>query len=148
MDAEDRIVEVEEVRVVSTLLFTVREGFDEREVVLVRLADGIAAWGNYCPHWTDVRIDKASGAAFRGGEPVCTRHGATFEPGSGECSHGPCEGASLEEVDVLVEDGGVYLADEDDEFYHVGAEGRPRHIVGPHRLQRQLVPAGYLDSDR
>ena len=31
----------------GTLLFTAREGFDEIEVVLVRLADGVAAWENY-----------------------------------------------------------------------------------------------------
>jgi nitrite reductase/ring-hydroxylating ferredoxin subunit len=120
MDPESRIVDVDEVPADSTLLFTVREGFDEREVVLVRLADGIAAWRNYCPHWTDVRIDTGGGATFRGGDLVCARHGATFEPGSGECSHGPCEGAYLEAVEVCVEDGGVYLDDEDYEFDHVG----------------------------
>ena len=120
MDAGRRIAALEEVPVDSNLLFTVREGFDEREVLLVRLADGVAAWRNYCPHWTDVRLDKGSGAEFREEELVCTRHGATFEPGSGECTHGPCEGAVLEEVDVTVVDGAVYLTDDDYEFEHVG----------------------------
>jgi nitrite reductase/ring-hydroxylating ferredoxin subunit len=118
--AEERIADIEEVPEDSTLLFTVREGFDEREVVLVRLNGGIAAWRNFCPHWTDVRLDKGSGAEFRGGELVCTRHGATFEPDSGHCTYGPCEGSYLEEVDIEVRDGGVYLAEDDYEFDHVG----------------------------
>lgn len=118
--AEERIADIEEVPEDSTLLFTVREGFDEREVVLVRLNGDIAAWRNFCPHWTDVRLDKGSGAEFRDGELVCTRHGATFEPDSGHCTYGPCEGSYLEEVDIEVRDGGVYLAEDDYEFDHIG----------------------------
>lgn len=120
MDSERRIVDIEEVPEDSTLLFTVREGFDEKEVLLVRLNDGVAAWRNYCPHWTDVRLDKGSGAEFRDGEIVCTRHGATFGSDSGICTFGPCEGATLEEIDIEVADGGVYLADDDYEFDHLG----------------------------
>ena len=46
--SEDRrIAAVSEVPEGGTLLFTAREGFDEREIVLVRLADGVAAWENY-----------------------------------------------------------------------------------------------------
>lgn len=118
--AEERIADTEEIPEDSTLLFTVREGFDEKEVVLVRLDGEIAAWRNFCPHWTDVRLDKGGGAEFRDGELVCTRHGATFEPDSGHCTHGPCEGSYLEEVDVEIRDGGVYLAEDDYEFDHVG----------------------------
>ncbi|MFQ3319016.1 MAG: nitrite reductase/ring-hydroxylating ferredoxin subunit [Natronomonas sp.] len=117
---DDRIVDAEEVSADSTVLFTVREGFDEKEVLLVRLEDGVAAWRNYCPHWSDVRIDKGSGAEFRDDELVCTRHGATFEVDSGHCTYGPCEGAYLEAVDVEERDGGVYLTDEDYKFDHLG----------------------------
>ncbi|MFT4883218.1 MAG: nitrite reductase/ring-hydroxylating ferredoxin subunit [Natronomonas sp.] len=120
MDSESRIADLDEVPDDSTLLFTVRDGFDEKEVLLVRLNGEVSAWRNYCPHWTDVRLDKGSGAEFRDGELVCTRHGATFLPGSGECTYGPCEGATLEEVDVTVDDDGVYLAEEDYEFDHMG----------------------------
>jgi nitrite reductase/ring-hydroxylating ferredoxin subunit len=120
MDSESRIADLDEVPDDSPLLFTVRDGFDEKEVLLVRLNGEVSAWRNYCPHWTDVRLDKGSGAEFRDGELVCTRHGATFLPDSGECTYGPCEGATLEEVDVAVDDDGVYLAEEDYEFDHLG----------------------------
>ena len=120
MDSQSCIVDVEELPEDSTFLFTVREGFDEKEALLVRLDGDVAAWRNYCPHWTDVRLDTGSGAEFRGGDVVCTRHGATFESDSGACTYGPCEGAYLEEVDVTVRDGGVYFTDDDYEFEGVG----------------------------
>ena len=122
MDSQSRIVDVEELPEDSTFLFTVREGFDEKEALLVRLDGDVAAWRNYCPHWTDVRLDTGSGAEFRGGDVVCTRHGATFESDSGACTYGPCEGAYLEKVDVTVRDGGVYLTDDDYEFEGVGSK--------------------------
>jgi nitrite reductase/ring-hydroxylating ferredoxin subunit len=129
MDEDRRIAGVSEVPTDGTLLFTVRDGFDREEAILVRLdgeddaADGIHAWKNYCQHWTDVRLDKGSGAAVRDGEVLCQRHAATFEKGSGLCTHGPCEGAYLEDIDVTVHEGAVYLADEDYEFDGLGPSG-------------------------
>lgn len=113
MDEDSRIAAVEEVPERGTLLFTMREGFDREEAMLTRLSDGtIVAWRNACPHWTDVRLDKGSGASFRDDELICQKHGAAFESDSGLCTHGPCEGAYLDDVDVTVHDGGVYLTEE------------------------------------
>ena len=124
MDEDRRIAAVEEVPDDGTLLFTVREGFDREEAVLTRLGDGsIVAFRNYCPHWTDVRFDKGSGALVRNGEIVCQKHGATFDRDSGFCTHGPCEGASLETIDTVVENGAVYLAEADYEFVELGPSG-------------------------
>ena len=126
MDEDRRITALERVSDDSTFLFTARRDGDEREVVLTRLdgedrADGeVVAFENYCPHWTDVRLDKGSGAAVRNGEIVCRKHGATFRRDSGFCDFGPCEGATLERVAVTVADGAVYLADDDYAFDHVG----------------------------
>ena len=137
MDETRRITALDEVPGDSTFLFTVRRDGEEREAVLTRLdadaADDVAADGgtevtvtafeNYCQHWTDVRLDKGSGAAVRDGEIVCQKHGATFQRDSGFCDFGPCEGASLSHVEVTVSDGDVYLADDDYEFDHVGPAG-------------------------
>jgi len=60
MDSRSRIVGVEELPAGSTFLFTVREGFDEKEVLLVRLDGDVAAWRNYCPHWTDSASTRAA----------------------------------------------------------------------------------------
>ncbi|WP_436903154.1 Rieske (2Fe-2S) protein [Halovenus halobia] len=123
MDEDSRIAPVEDVPADSSLLFTVRDGFDKEEAILLRLADGVIALQNYCPHWTDVRLDSGSGATVRDEELVCTKHGATFETTTGDCTHGPCEGATIDEVDITVEDGVVYLTDERYEFENLGPSG-------------------------
>jgi nitrite reductase/ring-hydroxylating ferredoxin subunit len=123
MDEGSRIVAVDELPTDSTFLFTVRDGFDLEEAILLRLADGVVALKNYCPHWTDVRLDSGSGAEMRDGEVVCTKHGATFEADTGYCTYGPCEGATIEELDVTVADGAVYLTDDDYDFEQTGPSG-------------------------
>jgi nitrite reductase/ring-hydroxylating ferredoxin subunit len=130
------ITAVEEIPEDGTVLFTVRasdrsgsagtgdeeaDDEDEREAILLRTGDGIACWLNYCQHFTDVRLDKGSGAPTREGEIVCANHGAMFERESGLCTFGPCEGAYLNGIDVAVEEGEVYLDDPDYEFVSTGA---------------------------
>jgi len=111
MDAP-RIAAVEDVPADGSYLFRITDDGEEREAILVRLADGVAAWLNYCQHYTHIKLDKGGGAPIRDGEIVCRNHGAMFEVDSGLCTFGPCEGAYLESVEVAVEDGAVYLVDE------------------------------------
>jgi nitrite reductase/ring-hydroxylating ferredoxin subunit len=132
----DRVAPVDEVPADGTLLVTLRsrdsdgsggggdaDGSGPTEAILTRLEDGtVVAYRNYCMHWTDVRLDKGSGALVRRGELVCQKHGATFQRDSGYCDFGPCEGASLERVDVTVRDGHVVLTDEAYTFVHVGPD--------------------------
>jgi nitrite reductase/ring-hydroxylating ferredoxin subunit len=123
MDDDSRIASVEEVPADSSLLFTIRDGFDTEEAILLKLSDGVVALKNYCPHWTDVRLDSGSGATVRDDELVCTKHGATFERATGDCTHGPCEGATIDEIGVTVHEGDVYLTDENSEFETLGPSG-------------------------
>jgi nitrite reductase/ring-hydroxylating ferredoxin subunit len=123
MDEDSRIAAVSEVPADGTLLFTVRDGYDKVEGILLRPDDGVTAWKNACPHWTDVRLDKGSGALVRDGEVVCQKHGATFRDEDGFCTHGPCEGAFLDEIEIAVSDGDVYLTDDRYEFEHQGPSG-------------------------
>jgi nitrite reductase/ring-hydroxylating ferredoxin subunit len=118
---DGRITAVENVPEDSTFLFRVRpsdgddggDGDGEvKEAILVRLADGIAGWLNYCQHFTHIKLDKGSGAPVRDGEVICANHGAMFDADSGLCTFGPCEDAYLNELDVAVADGGVYLTDD------------------------------------
>jgi nitrite reductase/ring-hydroxylating ferredoxin subunit len=121
MDADDRIAPVADVPADGSLLFTVRDGSgEEREAILVRLADGVVGWRNACQHYTHVPLDKGSGVARRDGELVCENHGAMFDAESGRCTFGPCEGAHLEPVAVTVADGAVYLTDPDYAFVRRG----------------------------
>ncbi|PSP64346.1 (2Fe-2S)-binding protein [Halobacteriales archaeon QH_8_64_26] len=129
------ITAVEAVPEDGTFLFTVRasdrpgsegdrddesEDDDQREAILLRTGTGVACWLNYCRHFTDVRLDKGSGAPTREGEVVCANHGAMFDRDSGLCTFGPCKGAYLNGIDVVVENGEVYLDDPDYEFVAPG----------------------------
>ncbi|WP_435097778.1 Rieske (2Fe-2S) protein [Halarchaeum sp. P4] len=128
MDSGTRMAAVADVPEESSLLVTLRENGEEVEFVLVRADDGVNAWHNVCPHWTDVRLDKGSGATLRNGDLVCNKHGATFDCEDGHCDFGPPEGSSLTGADVTVEDGDVYLTDDDYEFVRVGAAGTGRDL--------------------
>lgn len=101
--------------------FTVEEADgDTEEVILVRLADGVSAWKNFCQHETDQRLDRGRGAALRDDKIICPKHGSAFDTESGYCDNGPAAGSSLVEVDVTVRHGQVYLTDDDLEFLHEG----------------------------
>lgn len=117
-----KIASAEDVTPDETLLFTVQNGDGEDvEAFLTRFADGVAAYRNFCSHWTDVRLDRGEGAPIRNGEIMCRKHGATFEKDSGYCNFGPCEGATLDPLDVEENGDAVYLTDPDYEFQHLGA---------------------------
>ncbi|WP_458189162.1 Rieske (2Fe-2S) protein [Haladaptatus sp. NG-WS-4] len=121
MDEDCRIAALSEIPDDTTFLFTIRNGFDEEEAILVEHDGEVGVWRNYCQHWTDVRLDKGDGATMRDGEIVCGKHGALFESDSGVCTYGPCEGAVLDALEITVEDGVVYLTDPDYEFVQQGS---------------------------
>ncbi|WP_144902401.1 Rieske (2Fe-2S) protein [Halobellus captivus] len=135
MNEERRIVAADEVTAEETVVFTAKSGFETTEGLLTRLDDGsVAAFTNYCPHWRDVRLDKGSSALVRNGEIVCQKHGATFERESGVCDFGPCEGAVLDTFAVTVENGAVYLTDDE---WDSAAEGLSE--------ERDLSSGGRID---
>lgn len=88
------------------------EGLSETEVeldgerqslVLLRAGGSLKAWLNVCPH-AGRRLDWAPGKFLVDqGRLVCAAHGASFELGAGECVAGPCRGASLTAVAVVVD---------------------------------------------
>jgi nitrite reductase/ring-hydroxylating ferredoxin subunit len=128
-DEPTEIVAVDRVPEDSTFLFTVRnvggesspdETGDRREAILLREDNDVVGWLNYCRHFTHIRLDKGPGAERRDGEVLCTNHGAMFDVESGLCTHGPCEGAYLEGIEVRVENGAIYLSDDRFEFVETG----------------------------
>jgi len=128
MSSASRIASVDDVPSDTTLVYRLRpvDGEEPREAILLRDEEGVVSWLNYCQHFTHIKLDKGSGAELRNGEVICTNqvictnHGAYFEVDSGQCTHGPCEGAYLTEVEVAVDDENVVLVDDDYEFVGVG----------------------------
>lgn len=85
---------------------------DAESLILHRAGDAVRAWLNVCPH-AGRRLDWAPGRFLKSkdGQLVCAVHGATFELAGGECVAGPCRGAFLRAVAVVVRDGRIELAD-------------------------------------
>ena len=71
------------------------------EGVAIRLDGEIVAFENVCPH-LGLPLDCHTGdfVADNGGALLCDAHGARFEPGSGKCTVGPCQGDRLETLRV------------------------------------------------
>jgi len=136
MDEAARVADAEDVVEGETLLFTVRDDEGElEEAFCTRLSDGtIVAYRNYCQHWTDVRLDGGDGARVTNGEVWCQKHGATFQLDTGYCDFGPCEGSVMEDVEVTVADGGVYVDDEEYTFGQLGPSGVDRGDGGDSRI--------------
>ncbi|EMA35448.1 Rieske (2Fe-2S) protein [Halobiforma nitratireducens] len=130
MGARMRLTSVETVREEGSWLFTVRDGNgDDEEVFLVPCDEGtgsengdditVEAWINRCTHESQ-RLDTGRGVAIRDGEIVCPRHGSMFDACSGDCDNGPAADTTLPGVDTEVEDGTVYLTDDERDFLRRG----------------------------
>jgi len=68
------------------------------------------AYRNSCPHtgvpldWIEHKFLDLDGFLI-----VCALHAARFKIGSGLCVSGPCVGDSLEQLDIINDDGKIYL---------------------------------------
>lgn len=82
-----------------TGLFAVRQGSELRVYV------------NACPH-LGTPLDWAPDAFLSsdGRHIICSMHGAEFEPLTGLCTRGPCQGDRLELVAHRIEDGAIVVS--------------------------------------
>lgn len=118
-----RIATIDDVPEAGSYLFTVEDVFtNEQEVILVRCEEtpGIKAWRNVCTH-EDQRLDRGSGVAMREDQIICPRHGSMFDVCSGACNNGEAAGSMLPEVEVAVQNGDVFLADDSYTYLYEGA---------------------------
>jgi nitrite reductase/ring-hydroxylating ferredoxin subunit len=127
MSGRYRLTSVETVREEGSWVFTVRDehGTDE-EVFLVPCddddGDAVEAWVNRCTHEAQRLYREGIGAIVRNGEVVCPKHGSLFDTCSGYCDNGEAADTTLVSVDVDVDDGQVYLTDEDVRFLYEGTK--------------------------
>ena len=116
------IAALDDVPAIGSYLFTVEDAFtNEREAILVPCEEepGVEAWINNCTHEAQ-RFDRGEGAAMRDGQLICPKHGSFFDACSGECDNGKAAGTTLPGLDIAVEDGTVYLVDENYEYLREG----------------------------
>jgi nitrite reductase/ring-hydroxylating ferredoxin subunit len=71
------------------------------EGVLVNWNGEWVGYRNRCPHW-GTELDAGTGEFFdnSGHVLMCQMHGARFDPETGECRLGPCEGEYLDPLQV------------------------------------------------
>jgi nitrite reductase/ring-hydroxylating ferredoxin subunit len=113
-----RLTGVKTVKEEGSWLFTARNGRgEETEVMLVPCdAEGkppVKAWVNRCTHESQRLYRAGIGAVIRDGGIVCPKHGSVFDSCSGFCDNGEAADSTLLSVGIEVEDGQVYLTDED-----------------------------------
>lgn len=125
MSDRHRLTSVETVEEEGAWLFTVRDSYDEdTEVLLVPCGDpereAVEAWVNRCTHEAQKLYREGVGAVLRGGEVVCPKHGSSFDTCSGYCDNGKAAETTLVSIETEVEDGQVYLTDEDARFLYEG----------------------------
>lgn len=71
---------------------------------------GVHAYVNVCPH-RGTSLDWQPGEVFdeTGLYLICATHGAQFEPDTGFCVAGPCQGAHLQKIPLAIEADHVVL---------------------------------------
>ncbi|PGF16982.1 (2Fe-2S)-binding protein [Natrinema sp. CBA1119] len=120
MSERRRLTTVETVHENRSWLFTIRDQYGEPdEAILVPCGDNVEAWINRCTHEAQ-RFDTGRGAAMRDGQIICPKHGSMFDSCSGYCDNGEAADTTLSAVEVSVDDGVVYLTDDDVTFAHEG----------------------------
>lgn len=87
-------------------------GFPRAAIVVRDRHGALRAFVNLCKH-LPVPLDGGSGRYLAKDRVhlLCGTHGAYYRPEDGLCIAGPCEGEVLERLEVVEEDGVVYVVD-------------------------------------
>jgi nitrite reductase/ring-hydroxylating ferredoxin subunit len=85
----------------ASVRFTLRLDGVERDAFAVRFRGRFHAWVNSCRHQS-LPLDFGDGHFFDEAADalVCCHHGARYDPASGVCMAGPCEGARLTALEL------------------------------------------------
>ncbi len=105
----------------SAVQFRVYRGGRDLPAFVIRYAGQVRAYLNRCGH-LDLPLEIQPGAFFdtEGKYLICAVHGALYDPLSGLCLSGPCNGNGLHAVPVKESGGKVLL---NLEHYHLTANG-------------------------
>lgn len=89
--------------------FVITHDGARRDILLLKHQGVLRAFANECPH-QQTPLETFPGEFFdaAGELLVCSTHGARFQPASGLCVSGPCEGKSLKPVTLIERDGALY----------------------------------------
>ena len=108
--AKIKIARADDVAEGQTLKFSFVRGGKPREGFLARYQGKLVAYENQCRH-LPLCLDFVNGRFFtpEGDHFICQTHNAIYEPLTGLCVRGPCEGESLKALKIEVVNGEVWL---------------------------------------
>ncbi len=104
------LASLEELQRSKTLKFTFRQEGISREGFIAWFDGQLVAYENVCRH-VPISLDYGDGRFFNSQQThfVCQTHGATYEPLTGKCIAGPCVGASLKSLKVVLHEGSIWF---------------------------------------
>jgi nitrite reductase/ring-hydroxylating ferredoxin subunit len=99
----------------KVVVFAYQQDGIKREGLLLQTAGKIVCYENMCRH-LPVRLDSGTRHFLTkaGDRLLCQSHGALYHFETGFCERGPCAGASLKALPVIVQDDAVYLDVQDE----------------------------------
>lgn len=94
----------------QSVKFYWESGGRQREGFAARVAGKIVAYENVCRH-QPLPLDYGDGRFFTtdGAHFICQNHGALFDPVTGVCVRGPCDGESLKALSLLESHGAFWF---------------------------------------
>ena len=112
MTTRGRIGRASELKEGATFKFSFKRGKKIISGFVARHGGGIVAYQNVCRH-LPLPLDDGTGKFFTkdGNHFLCQNHGALFDPLTGLCTRGPCEGARLKPLAVEVVADEIRLCD-------------------------------------
>jgi nitrite reductase/ring-hydroxylating ferredoxin subunit len=105
------LAQFDEVADGGAVVVFVGEGDARISLVLTRRGGAVACFHNRCAH-ANYPLQRADGRILiqDGRYLVCGAHGASYRLEDGACAGGPCNGAGLERISIVVCDGAVLTA--------------------------------------
>jgi nitrite reductase/ring-hydroxylating ferredoxin subunit len=106
-----KICDLEDLTEFSCKEFRLNLSTGQEDAFFVYVNKCCYAYLNHCPHtgaslnWQDEVFLSFDHAFIQ-----CSLHGALFEIASGKCVRGPCLGQNLKPLEVLIDNGAVYIA--------------------------------------
>ena len=107
------IVRTDELSEGQTISFHFVRAGKKVSAFVARFQGQYLAYENVCRH-LPVSLDYGDDRFFTrdGRHFLCQTHGAIYEPISGLCVRGPCEGDSLEKLSIELRDGVIHLVED------------------------------------
>ena len=86
--------------------FELQQGEDSVPAFVLRLGDEVVAYRNRCPHTgAPLNWNPDEFLSYEREFIQCALHGALFRLSDGYCLHGPCNGKSLQALEIAIKAG-------------------------------------------